>query len=282
MRVIEPKSIPLKVTNGRKLPKWPIAALVIAIFMLFMIFKPKQVISPSLNEDINSTEETQPSSEAIDSKFSDTEFRQLYNNLRQPNTTRIENPPSITSSATADAIIVEIAEERGYKLRSEASDGLVSVDGILLQPGAAEGWKTMKNAASNEGVVIQLTSGYRSVSDQLEIFQQRLAELGATTYRIESGSADDDISEVMERAAPPGYSRHHSGYAIDMFCPGTVFEEFAESSCHQWLTGDNYKNARLYGFIPSYPDDTENQGPEPEAWEYIWVGTDITNLEAEE
>ncbi len=27
--------------------------------------------------------------------------------------------------------------------------------------------------------------------------------------------------------------------------------------------------------MPSYPDDVEDQGPNPEPWEFVWVGTGL-------
>jgi LAS superfamily LD-carboxypeptidase LdcB len=39
------------------------------------------------------------------------------------------------------------------------------------------------------------------------------------------------------------------------------------------MSKDNYLQAKKYGWIPSYPEGAQQQGPEPEAWEYVWVGT---------
>ena len=38
---------------------------------------------------------------------------------------------------------------------------------------------------------------------------------------------------------------------------------------------DNFYNAKRFGFIPSYPDDLNAQGPNPEPWEFVWVGVDL-------
>jgi len=32
---------------------------------------------------------------------------------------------------------------------------------------------------------------------------------------------------------------------------------------------------KRFGFIPSYPENSGKQGPEPEPWEYVWVGEDV-------
>ena len=76
----------------------------------------------------------------------------------------------------------------------------------------------------------------------------------------------------MQVTAPPGYSRHHSGYTIDISGSTPIF---ANSPGFDWISKDNYANSREFGFIPSYPPNTPNQGPNPEEWEYIWVGKDV-------
>ncbi len=281
--MIEPqKQAVTAVKPRRRLSYRVIAAVAVAIVVGFLLW-PRTVASPDLSvsepESVVPIATEDAAQEQVDRILSDSEFRQLYNNIRQPNTTPIENPPSITGSDAADRHIIELAELRGYKLRSEASGALSPVDGVRLQSDAAAAWLDMKRAAAQDGISLRLTSGFRSVADQLTIFRSRLNATGATTQNIAEGYADNDLNSVMDRAAPPGYSRHHSGYAIDMLCPGTVFERFGESRCSEWLTNDNYQNARQYGFIPSYPDDTNNQGPLPEAWEYIWVGTELTAVE---
>ncbi len=38
------------------------------------------------------------------------------------------------------------------------------------------------------------------------------------------------------------------------------------------MAADNYRVAKQFGFIPSYPSGAGAQGPEPEPWEYVYVG----------
>ncbi len=106
--------------------------------------------------------------------------------------------------------------------------------------------------------------------DQNEIFAARLGKI--TPAKIIDGSSDDKIREILKTTAPPGYSRHHSGYTVDLACdsdPGVLFEN---SKCFEWISRDNYINIKKFGWIPSYPEGIKNQGPEPESWEYVWVG----------
>jgi LAS superfamily LD-carboxypeptidase LdcB len=88
------------------------------------------------------------------------------------------------------------------------------------------------------------------------------------------GGAEAAIEAVLRESAPPGFSRHHTGYTMDLYDPSTGrdFTAFAASPAFRWLSASNYLNAKRFGFIPSYPEGATGQGPDPEPWEYTWVG----------
>lgn len=207
-------------------------------------------------------------------QFSDNEFKVFYDNLLQPDLLRVENPPSITGNDIADTRIRKIAEDRGYRLRSSPSVPLSSVEGQLLHTVVIDPWKRLKSAAALKGLQMSIVSGYRSENDQRNLFLQRLSAAGASVNDVADGKADAIINQVLITTSIPGYSKHHTGYTIDLLCAGYAFENFKNSPCHTWLTADNYKIAKEHGFIPSYPSLAELQGPDPEAWEYVWVGTE--------
>lgn len=230
-----------------------------------------------------STDETQASAVTVtpeDSEeglrqFSSEDFKVAFDNLTHPNMLPIVDPPEITGSATADAYIRELAEQRGYDLRQIASGLLNSVEGVPVQELLIEDWDALAEQAITDGIEINLVSGYRSIEEQLEIFNSVLLPMELTSEQITSGVADAQLDQLLSITAPPGYSRHHSGYTIDVEDPN--YAVFAGSTAHAWLSEDNYRVAKQYGFIPSYPEDLENQGPNPEAWEYVWVGTQVTH-----
>jgi len=91
---------------------------------------------------------------------------------------------------------------------------------------------------------------------------------------VAAGAADDKVNTVLITSSIPGYSKHHTGYTLDLLCGGWEFENFKNSPCQKWIIADNYKVAKENGFIPSYPDGADIQGPDPEAWEYVWVGAE--------
>lgn len=209
--------------------------------------------------------------------FSSEEFDSLYSSMAYPNTQPITSPPQITGNETVDLRIRTIAQSRGYKLRSvpvspiENSNEPGLKDDGLLQPRALKAWQELKSSAQVANIPIKLRSGYRSIELQRQLFLSRLSASGVTTKQLVSGQADSQIVAALRDVAIPGYSRHHTGYTIDVLC-GTSVQAFETTTCYRWLSDNNYLNAKKFGWIPSEPDPANDQGPEPEAWEYSWVG----------
>ena len=215
-------------------------------------------------------------------QFSPEWFKAFYDNFRYPDVRQITASPVITGGEEADRRIVAIAEERGYRLRGEGSrDSLVSIDEKWLQPAAASAWQNLKEEALKDGIVLGLISGFRSVERQRTIFLNQLARQSEkiigrkyTAEEIAEGKADAVIQGILRTYSIPGFSKHHTGYTLDITDAGSGrdFTDFAETGGFRWISDNNYLNARRFGFIPSYPEGVSNQGPIPEAWEYVWVG----------
>lgn len=108
----------------------------------------------------------------------------------------------------------------------------------LLAPMAATSWREMKAAARRGGVELFVVSAFRTVSRQAEIIRRKLA-------------SDQPIEEIISVSAPPGYSEHHTGLAVDIGTPAsTVLEvEFEATLAFGWLCA----NAGNFGFRLSYP-----------------------------
>lgn len=195
-------------------------------------------------------------------EYSGDEFAALYAAAALPGLTSGDPTPPITGDADLDAAIRAIARERGYRPRPVAAGELVAIDGRLLQPAAAEAWEALVADARSHGIRLRLVSGHRDVADQRALFLGRLA-----------GTDPASIDRVLRRAAAPGFSKHHSGYAIDIAQPGA--STFGASAAFRWISADNYAAAKRHGFVPSYPADGLGQGPDPEPWEYAYVGVDM-------
>jgi D-alanyl-D-alanine carboxypeptidase len=103
-------------------------------------------------------------------------------------------------------------------------------------------------------VSLQPVSTFRSVERQAEIIRGKLAR----------GQAIKDIIKV---SAPPGYSEHHTGCAVDVGTTDSpaldvVFEQTAAFS---WLSS----NAESFDFHLSYPrGNPYNYDYEPWHWRF--------------
>lgn len=211
-------------------------------------------------------DEVMPEPEFVE--FDGKQFNQLFLGADLPNLASIDgtSPPVITGNSRTDARIREIATRRGYDRRPEVLDRrqLVRVEGKhhWLQPLAAQAYLDLKVAAGAEGHHIHITSAFRSYDTQRRIFLL----YSAPPY------TDKAINQLLKLRSIPGYSKHHTGYAIDVGEGSLEYKDFASSESYAWLSADNYLNAKKYGWIPGYPPDATKQGPDPEPWEFTFVG----------
>jgi hypothetical protein len=178
------------------------------------------------------------------------EFNEMFTGASLDNLAPIGPAPAITGGTSTDARIRALGEARGYIRRPLPAGPLIYVSGYPMQPDAADAWIELKAAAREAGQSLVLASAFRSHSSQVHIFLRRL-----TSY------TDSAINHRLRTVAVPGYSKHHTGHAIDITQPGYEIYEFRNSPAYAWLAADNYENAKRYGWIPSYPPDATNQGP---------------------
>lgn len=136
---------------------------------------------------------------------------------------------------------------------------LATVPAIRLRSKAAEQFEAMRTAAAQSGVRLVPLSGYRSYNEQESVFFSLKAE------------RHQDAKTRAEISAPPGYSEHHTGYAIDLGDakqPQTHLDQsFGETAAYQWLAS----NAVKFGFELSFPPDNL-QGVAFEPWHWRFVG----------
>lgn len=109
---------------------------------------------------------------------------------------------------------------------------------------AATAWSSMQEAASNQGVDVQIVSAYRSIDYQTSLIERLLGR-------------GQLIEDILTRVAAPGFSEHQSGCAVDLTSEQSepLEEEFEQTEAFKWLT----KNASQYGFYLSYPRGNEFQ-----------------------
>jgi len=109
-----------------------------------------------------------------------------------------------------------------------------------LSKSAAALWLQMKSAAQQDSVDIAVVSAFRSVEYQQQLIQRKL-DKGIT------------IEEIMQVNAPPGFSEHHTGRALDITTKGCepLSESFENTDAFHWLS----ENALRFNFSLSYPRD---------------------------
>ncbi len=146
------------------------------------------------------------------------------------------------------------------------SDELVSIGGgYRLRKAAAAKFQAMVNAARSSGVNITTISAFRSVEDQKRLFFGVGAERG------------QQPTKRAEVSAPPKYSEHHTGYAVDIgdgSVPATnLNQDFDTTPAYKWIKA----NAATYSFELSFPQNNM-QKVSYEPWHWRFVG-DISSLE---
>ncbi len=204
-------------------------------------------------------------------ELSDDEFQRLVD-LTSAAGIRSGTPPSITGDPVADARIRALAEARGYRQRVDVgSAGLVAVDGQRVGAETAAAFRALQRSARAAGYSIQIGSAYRSVTRQRAIFVSKLQARGISAASVRSGRADAAIDSILQFSSIPGYSRHHTGAAIDLSAGGGI-NAFGRTAAYRWMAADNFAEAKRHGFVPSYPPGAGPQGPRPEPWEFVYVG----------
>jgi D-alanyl-D-alanine carboxypeptidase len=107
-----------------------------------------------------------------------------------------------------------------------------------LTPSAAAAWRALSGAAHSDGVAIRIVSAFRSIERQAEIVRAKLQR-------------GQSLEEILCVSAPPGYSEHHSGRAVDVTTDGVrpLEIEFEQTAAYGWLV----RHAPGFGFFLSYP-----------------------------
>ena len=140
-------------------------------------------------------------------------------------------------------ISLESLAARGLRECEEAKELLcaeIGADGKehLLVPAAAEAWRTLRSAANSDGITLFIVSAFRSIDRQAEIVRRKL-------------DTGIPIKDALTVCAPPGYSEHHTGRAVDLSTPGSraLETEFDQTAAYAWLE----QRAAEFGYRLSYP-----------------------------
>lgn len=168
--------------------------------------------------------------------------------------------PQVGSTLASLGISLDLIASRALVLHPEATELVVAEIGEkgrehLLVPAAAQAWGSLKEAALADGVVISIVSAFRSVERQAEIVRTKLAR-------------GQSIDEILSVSAPPGYSEHHTGRAVDVTTDAVrpLELEFEDTEAFGWLS----RHAGRFGFHMSYPRENP-YGYMYEPWHWCWL-----------
>jgi len=131
-------------------------------------------------------------------------------------------------------------------------------ESMQLRAAAADALEQMFSGAKAAGLNLMLSSGYRSYTYQVGLYNGYV--------RSEGQAAADSQS------ARPGHSEHQTGLAADIEPASRTCELnacFANTPEGRWLAANAYQ----YGFILRYlPDKVAITGYESEPWHFRYVG----------
>ena len=181
--------------------------------------------------------------------------------------------PSV--NATILVNVRECPPNAQYKPKQQSSTsptkGLTYINGILIvnktyplpddyNPGvnqtALAAFNNMKAAAANEGLNIYISSGFRSYSYQMQLYDKFINLYGNNS--------------VNTLAAKPGHSEHQSGLCFDLASQKSEIFTYTPESA--WVG----QNAHKYGFIIRYPKGKESiTGYQYEPWHIRYLGVDL-------
>lgn len=124
-----------------------------------------------------------------------------------------------------------------------------------MVPAAKDDLTQMCQAAATAGAPLNVTSTFRSYSEQLQVYHWW---------------AVNGVSGADSDSARPGYSEHQLGLSIDFATAnGIGLEAFSRTSQYAWLQANAWK----YGFVQRYTTANEAiTGYDAEVWHYRYLG----------
>jgi D-alanyl-D-alanine carboxypeptidase len=162
-------------------------------------------------------------------------------------------------SETADNADVLLGHLKYEEAPESELKAITADQRFKLRVAAADKFMAMQEAARRDGVMLSPISAFRTMAEQDPLF-----------FKVKEQRGQDPTQRAAV-SAPPGYSEHHTGYAIDVGdgnAPATnLNQNFENTKAFQWLE----QNASTYSFELSFPPDNA-QGVSYEPWHWRFVG----------
>lgn len=151
----------------------------------------------------------------------------------------------------------------------EPSDSMVYFGKVRVHKQCYEVLKKMIADAKKEKVYLGIRSAYRDSAEQAYQFYY-LSDLYKQT-----------MQQRLKHTAPPKFSEHHTGFAIDFMDlqhTGANYSiSFEHTPAFKWLQ----KNACRYGFVMSFPKNNK-QNIQYEPWHWRYEGNDYARSKFEQ
>ena len=138
--------------------------------------------------------------------------------------------------------------------------------GHKIDARAYDDFRAMIQAAKSEGIYIYVTSSYRDLDKQTELYNKKVESYVTQGYSYEN--AKEQAGQVV---AVPGTSEHHLGLALDLVSSEyrRLDEKQENTKGFKWLKEHSWE----YGFILRYPNgETDITGIIYEPWHFRYVG----------
>ena len=146
-------------------------------------------------------------------------------------------------------------------VKPELNPQLTDVDAIKVDSRIVDPTRQFLEAARKIAPQETLISGYRSVADQTELYNERVNQLKANGL-----SHEEAEKQVQTQVQVPGASEHQTGLAIDMSVEAGQSDELGLQLA---------AIAPQYGFVLRYPDGKSNiTGVNFENWHFRYVGVE--------
>jgi len=167
------------------------------------------------------------------------------------------NNPKLSNKAKSIKPEKDLRVLGHFPYKEVAYENLIEIQpNIFVHKEMYKSLKDMQEDAKNDGIYLVFLSGYRSIKLQKQIF-----------YSLKS-IRNQNASERARVSAPPGYSEHSTGFAIDIgdaYDREADFEEsFENTSAFKWLKN----NAAKYHFRLSFDKKQTSVDYEPWHWRY--------------
>ncbi|MDT8346550.1 MAG: M15 family metallopeptidase [Flavobacteriaceae bacterium] len=144
-----------------------------------------------------------------------------------------------------------------------------------LTPEADSAFIAMKNKAAEDGIILQIVSGFRSYERQKSIWNTKF-----NTYANSLDNTSEIIDKITEYSSFPGTSRHHWGTDVDLIDTSKptpkhllVAQNYSETGVYCDLFYWMQLYAKDFGFYLVYDAHTERKGFNYEPWHYSYLPT---------